>query len=138
MTSSLIEALNDVRDKRGLLTPEVVVEEATSPDHPLHTHFEWDDSIAGHKFRLQQAGNLLRVTEKPTPDAEFDLRAFVVVSGQKTARSEYVPRDEALGDPFMRELLLQRMRRDAQSFMTRYQHMAEYAEMLSNMLAGAK
>lgn len=45
----------------GILTREGVVDAARSPYSPLHSHFDWDDSIAGHRWRLQQAGQLIRV-----------------------------------------------------------------------------
>jgi hypothetical protein len=43
----------------GRPTPQALIDEAASSNHPLHRHFEWDDSIAGPKYRLQQARQLL-------------------------------------------------------------------------------
>ena len=44
----------------GRIGPSDVVNQARSPSSALHSHFEWDDSIAGEKFRLAQAGQLIR------------------------------------------------------------------------------
>lgn len=43
----------------GTLTPEEVVRLARSPDSVLHDAFEWDDSVAAHKYRLDQARDLI-------------------------------------------------------------------------------
>ena len=44
----------------GVLTPDAVVEAAASPDSPLHGYFEWDDTEAARKYRLEQARTLIR------------------------------------------------------------------------------
>lgn len=43
----------------GKLTPEIVVADAKPIKSPLHGEFEWDDKIAGHKFRLGQARDMI-------------------------------------------------------------------------------
>ena len=39
----------------GRLRPQELVAAATKSDHPLHDMFEWDDTTAGHAFRVGQA-----------------------------------------------------------------------------------
>ena len=133
-TSALIEQLATIREEHGTLSPELLVEVASNPDHPLHDRFEWDDAIAGHKWRLEQAGQLLRVTFRPDPAKPTDLRAFVAVRGEDTPKSEYVPTADALADPFTRELLLRQMKRDAQTFQRRWKNMEQYAEVVRSLL----
>lgn len=62
-------------NESGLLMPEEVVEAARHPDSPLHSRFEWDDSIAAEKFRVDQARQLIikfHVTfEKSEPQRVF-------------------------------------------------------------------
>jgi len=47
------------RDNR-VLTPRAVVDEARPESSPLHKAFEWDDTVAGEKYRLLQAQDLIR------------------------------------------------------------------------------
>lgn len=54
------EALLEIRNERGELTPDAVVEVAKDPDSPLHKYFEWSDSGAAHKYRVYQARNLIK------------------------------------------------------------------------------
>lgn len=52
-------------------TPEEIVEKANDPDSELHKCFEWDDTIAAHKYRLTQAQLIVRslvVTEERTDE----------------------------------------------------------------------
>ena len=47
-------------EREGRLLPADVVDDARDADSPLHSHFEWDDSIAAEHYRLDQARNLIR------------------------------------------------------------------------------
>jgi hypothetical protein len=62
-----------IHDENGLLTPDGVLEEAKDESNPLHPAFEWDDAVAGKRWRRKQAQELIysvRVicdNEKPEP-----------------------------------------------------------------------
>jgi hypothetical protein len=47
----------------GVALPEVVVQEARNPKHPLHQEFDWNDSSAAHKHRLDTARHLIASVE---------------------------------------------------------------------------
>lgn len=44
----------------GGITQEDVVDDAKSPESPLHDYFDWDDGLASHQWRLRQAQKLFR------------------------------------------------------------------------------
>lgn len=44
---------------RGPATPRVVLDDAREPSSPLHSAFEWDNSVAAEAHRLHQARMLL-------------------------------------------------------------------------------
>jgi hypothetical protein len=56
--SKHVRALYDEHD--GQLTAEILLVAATPDSHPLHAHFEWDDSVAATQHRLEQARRLIR------------------------------------------------------------------------------
>jgi hypothetical protein len=60
MTTQITAALEALRDDDGLLRIETVVAAATDPASPLHSHFEWNDGDAAHRYRLGQARTLIR------------------------------------------------------------------------------
>lgn len=126
--------LQAIRDEHGSLTPALVVDAARDPEHPLHARFEWDDTVAAEKWRLEQAGQLLRVTFRPDPERPVDLRAFVAIKGEDSPKSDYMPTSEAMENPFTRALVLRQMKRDAKTFAARYRHMAEYADVIAGLL----
>ena len=43
----------------GKLTPAGTVEAARDPNCPIHSDFEWDNDIAGDKYRLDQARKMI-------------------------------------------------------------------------------
>lgn len=53
------QELQSVRERRGELTPAIVVEEAEPEQSPLHERFEWDDNEAARKHREWQARYLM-------------------------------------------------------------------------------
>ena len=45
----------------GACHPETFVEEAASTNHPAHEYFEWDNSAAGHQYRVWQARQFMQI-----------------------------------------------------------------------------
>jgi len=60
ITAEIVGRLRDLEDKWGRLDTRIVLEDAASPDSPTHGSFEWDDTVAGAAFRLEQARTLIR------------------------------------------------------------------------------
>lgn len=128
-----------MRDARGELTPAVVVDEAANPTHPLHTRFEWDNAVAGHAYRLDQARALIR-------SARVVYREGTARSGPRTVRAfhsvptpegrRYEPSETIAADPFMRQLVLQQMEREWRELRDRYRHFEEFAAMVTRDLEG--
>lgn len=67
--------LERIRKESGL-TPAAIVLEAEPEDSPLHPAFQWDDTVAGHEYRLMQARQLTR--------------SVAVIVGTSLPRSMYV------------------------------------------------
>jgi hypothetical protein len=59
-------------ERRGLLQPFDVVEAARDPGSPLHDSFEWNDSVAAERYRLEQARRLIRTVW----ETDTDLQTF--------------------------------------------------------------
>lgn len=59
--ADVLAALQTLEDAEGRITPALIVEVARDPESPLHQCFEWDDSIAAERHRLDQARRLLRL-----------------------------------------------------------------------------
>lgn len=55
-----IAILKSLEREDGSIAPEDLVSVAQDPGHPLHSDFEWDDAVAGPKYRLGQARSIIR------------------------------------------------------------------------------
>lgn len=127
--SGLRDELLAVRDQHGRLTPQVVVDTARDPGHPLHSRFEWDDSVAGEAWRRQQAHELIRKAkvvyreaDESTP--EKSVRAFVAIRAEEG--HVFDPVEEVAEDPFRRKLALADMEREWKALFKRFQEYEEF------------
>lgn len=73
-------ALHVLEDRNGRITPERLVTAARPTGHIMHGDFEWNDKKAGHKFRIEQAREIIRTWVMPkvtTSVIEFRAPAYV-------------------------------------------------------------
>ena len=130
---TLRDYLQQIYDERGQLTPALVVDAARNPEHPLHTRFEWDDSIAAEQYRRVQAGELIRkvkVRYIETPNSEPQrVRAFVPVRQDDFGPANFVP-VEQMADDMTARLVLRDFERALARLKAEYGHLTQYAELL--------
>ncbi len=124
------EALAKIaEDRKGELTPKAVVDQARDKLHPLHPHFEWNDSLAAEAYRLDQARNLIRIV-RVEDDAAQDgtSRAFISVNdGDSTA---YRALDEVKKSADLQVALLKQAERELQAFERRYQTLVDICDIV--------
>lgn len=129
---SLREQIRQVYDKHGELTPRILLDEARPESSPLHSRFEWDNTVAGEKYRLHQAHCLitsLRTVIQEAPERK-DVREYVSISRPESPQPVYRPVEEAMRDDFMRQVVLNDMRRQFETLKRRYGHLEEFASMI--------
>ena len=113
------ENLEDIYKRYGAITPENVLDDNRKEGRPLHDCFEWDDTIAGEKYRLSQAGKIIRsvvIVRKEEPIEREPIR-YVVHCGKQ---HEYHPIDIVLESKDMRAEMLENARRDFENFKRKY------------------
>ncbi len=59
--TEIIAAELEMMAKRGIISPQKVLEAARKPSHPLHAFFTWDDAEAAEKHRIEEAMRMIRV-----------------------------------------------------------------------------
>lgn len=112
LNKDVIDSILEIKDKEGL-TAEAIVEEARKKRSPLHNFFDWDDSVAAHKWRLQQARVLINEVKVVVENEEYFAfeNVSVIVSTneneQETAKL-YLTRNEILSNKDLREQMLGR------------------------------
>lgn len=139
--SDLRSHLQNIYDVQGKLTPELVVEVARDPGHPLHHRFEWNNSLAGEAYRRQQASELIRsvqVTYAKAPDGQAQrVRAWHSVrytddGVDLPSRSgyRYEPAAKVATDPLLARLVLADMEREWRSLRRRYEQFEQFWKMI--------
>lgn len=126
------QALIELADANGgALTTEVVVGAAAPADSPLHRYFCWDDTEAAHKYRLVQAGELLRrykVTREVEPERVVKVRQFTNVPTPE-ARA-YEPTEQVLADDDKRALVFDQCLREIDALRAKYAALLDFDEVL--------
>jgi hypothetical protein len=128
-TSSLRDELQAIYDQHGELTPALVVDEARSLEHPLHSRFEWDNRAAGEAWRRAQAHELIRSVKIVYRDAsefgeERSVRAFHAVRTDEGHVYKHV--DEILKDPVLTEIVRADMQREWKQLKRRFDQFDEF------------
>jgi len=114
----------------GRLTPELVVRDAKPTKSPLHLAFEWDDTKAAARYRIVQAGDLIRaiiVVTDEAPDS-VPVRAFVNVEDDER---HYTSVQYAMSDKELRAQVVNRALLELTQWQQRYKDLKELAEVFS-------
>lgn len=123
------------RRNKGMLTPDVVVDAARDPESILHETFDWDDTEAAHKWRLEQARQLIRVVVKFTvaPDTGkvYQVRAFTSLPADRSKGGGYRYIDTVLAEPNLRVQLLRAAKDDMERFCQKYATLTELADVFA-------
>ncbi len=134
---SLRDQLQTIYDQRGQLTPNIVVDEARDPGHPLHNRFEWDNSVAGEAWRRQQAHELIRSVrivyrEATEKEPARKVRHWHAVRNENG--HVYEPAPKVAADPLLRQMVLRDMEREWRQLQNRYGQFQEFIEMVRRSL----
>ncbi len=112
------EALAKITEAHaGRLVPEDVVNAAKDKKSPLHLHFEWNDAVAAHSYRMDQARNIIRIIRVEDSDSGEVQPAYVSVAQGGVA---YRKIDEVVASRELQLIVLQQAERDLRAFQKRY------------------
>ena len=114
------------------LTPENVVDVARNENNVMHDMFEWDDSIAGEKYRKTQASRILAAIQvKIIVDNEPNkqVRAFVTTKRD----SNFKPIEKVVKNVDQYALLLDKAYRELNYIKIKYDNLKEIQELLENI-----
>ena len=117
----------------GALTQEAVLAQARSANSSLHEHFVWDDGEAAEKYRLGQAGELIRsitVDISRSNLAEKPIRAFINVTRPDGERS-YTSTLVAMSDEELRKQVLRTAWAELLAVRKKYEGLEELARVFA-------
>ena len=103
-------------------TPEMVLEIAKNPDTELHKCFEWEDSVAAHKWRLHQARQIIQsFVIKGTENTPTPVRAYQI----STEPQVYKPSITFVQNKDEYVALLSRAKGELKAIRNRYKQLTE-------------
>lgn len=139
--SSLTEAqaadfggeIEKLADEKGRVTAEDVIA-AAQPGTALHNFFEWDNENAADKYRLIQAGYLLRSINVviETPDGEQETRAWQVVTVKTESQPDrgYMAAVKVFSDADYSAEVVARALKELTAWKQRYRQYAQLSEIV--------
>ena len=111
------------------VTPKQILDYARNPETELHKCFEWDDSIAAEKYRIEQARMVVRhlviVNDKESDKEPQKIRVM------QRAEDAYKPVQMIVRNKTEYESLLERARAELRAIKNRYSQLVELEAILS-------
>lgn len=131
----VVQELNDIQKEVGEISPESIVEAARKKDSELHSYFEWNNTKAADKYRLQQASELIRRIEvKVIKDGEPQTLRAYEIANRVIGEKNYVSFESGEGFERAKEIVLSDLLRAS----NRLQPYKEYFPALAHIKRAIK
>ncbi len=114
---------------KDLLHPKAVIEAAESPNSPFHDNFEWDDSVAAEKYRVEQARQLIQSFKIYNEELKINVRAFTSLEMDRNNKGGYRLTTEAMKAPDLRAELIRTALKELETVRNKYAHLQELAQV---------
>lgn len=127
------EHIEELERQLGEVTPKILLDDSRPVDAVLHSLYEWDDTEAAEKWRLQQSkniiGNLVIVSVENLGEINEPVRAFVSVSN-RNEKASYVSTVTALSNEETRQRVLKNAEAELHMFTQKYKELLDVASLL--------
>lgn len=114
----------DELEAKGTFSAEALVDASRDKDAPLHDMFEWNDTVAAEKYRIEQAKKIIRSIVVVMEDKPMTYRAY-----SSTGQKVYVSTAKALSETRTREIILSTAKAELMAFKRKYQTLTELSEV---------
>ena len=114
--------------KNGELTPDNVLDDAESPNSPLHSFFQWNDIKAAQNYRRKQARKLITNIELIIEVADgksVAYNSYLSFEATNDVKRKYHFITKVLSDEELRETYLAQALKDAETWQMRYKQYKE-------------
>jgi hypothetical protein len=123
--------LDSIRRKYGAVAPRMVLNFARNEKTALHKHFNWDDTAAAERYRLLQAGQIIRMYVIVKDDSKPPIRGLVSLmqdrhpEAKKPGNGKRRHIDDVMSDAAMRQNLLDTALMELRAFKRKYEMLTE-------------
>lgn len=126
-------------EEKGNITSADMVNAARADDSPIHSLFEWNDTIAGEKWRQQQAKTILHnlkvVVEDSKSQTVLNVRAYLNTNPSQDGRSGavYFNIKTAMENEELKAGLILRAKRELDAFAEKYRQLGELSKVIETI-----
>ena len=122
------ETLERIEKRDGVVTKEAFLEESRPENSPTHNMFEWDDTVAAEKYRLEQSRMIIAdvVVTVERESKPRKVAGYVNVTLGKHNKAEYNSIGIAMEDTEKRKAVLSNAFDELKTFENKY---SEYQEL---------
>ena len=139
-TTEVIDEVLEVQEKYGL-TADSLLKKASKKSSSLYEFFDWDNSSAGDKWRLQQARVLINEIKVIVEDKEmyaFENIKVIITDKEfetknRSSQREYKPIAEILSKDEYRNQLIQRALSEVKYWKDRHSELIELKPIFSSI-----
>ena len=126
---------------KDTITAKELLDASRDSTAPLHSCFEWDDTVAAEQYRTYQARHIInsieiRIIDSDTPPHLARSRYFLnVVSNKPKTQGQFATIDVAFSNEDYRNAVLKEAYRELKSFQlkyNRYQELSGVFEAINN------
>ncbi len=113
------------------ITAKELLDASRGTDAPLHSCFEWNDSVAAEKYRVEQARHIIssieiRFVETDTPEHFKQTRYLLNIAPvAPKSQGQFVTVDVAFSNEQYRAAILKNAFRELRAFQTKYRKYQE-------------
>lgn len=127
------ETISEIEKRDGVVTKESFLEASRPIEAPTHNAFEWNDSVAAEKYRLEQSGRIIRnlCVKIIKDDKPEKVTAYVNVSKTTADKAKYMSLQVALEDEENRNTVLENALNELKAFKRKYERLSELAEVFT-------
>ena len=120
------KVMEEIEARDGEVTKEAFLEASRPEDSPTHKCFEWDDSVAAEKYRLNQAYHVILDLEVSVEEKTSPSPAFVnVIQKTSSESAKYKSLAVAMSDDEMRINVIRNALAEFKSVEKKYDHLME-------------
>ena len=131
------EHIEELEKEHGEVTPQILLDDSRPEDAVLHCLFEWDDTAAAEKWRIQQSknivGNLVAVSVESSDSEDGEVRAFVNINN-RNEKASYISTVTALSNKETKQRVLRNAEIELEMFTKKYSGLINVASILEEAL----
>jgi len=123
--------LEELRRQHGVVAPRAILHYARKKTTALHGYFNWDNTDAAERYRILQAGALLRMYVVVRDENKPPVRGFVSLMQDRDSTAKTIGLgarrhiDDVMADDALRNNLLETALQELRAFKRKYESLKE-------------